>query len=1038
MCQKHVARPTASLLDVEGSRRVATTPRETEARSSQATTFSMASTRSSPSPANRKRKATEDTRVDTEDGTEDSTSGDGTHGKKVRWGGSLNEDLEDGNDDESTRAEKICMAASCSGGKMGCCYYDPVKCIIFILEDTQESIHFDTTKMLLEQTSPDVLLTSSNADDQFTDLCRDFADTTDGLFQIRPHKDFNPRKGLNRMLTLGFLSDLQDDDLGQEPVDSDSLSEARNAYEFMTRRKNDQGDPSLKRWNASVRMSNFASLDNAPLCVRTLRRKIASFIDNKGCIPQIGSMGALLDHLARVRAVGELEDYGVGGLDIRGIEALALDEVMQINADPLASLQIFENESHASIHSDKTKEGLSLFGILNNTRTALGRSLMRTWLLRPSLRIPVIAARHDAVACFTNGDNLIAARAMHNHLKGIKNVPKILSAMKSGKAGIIEWQGLFAFHTAMIRDALTELNMGHGVEIVQKLVAALDISSFKEAGAMVNEVIDWEESGSAGRICVRPHIDEELDNRKHIYHGIDTVLSKVAEDIAETVPPDYATSLNVVYFPQLGFLVCVPMLDEWKSDEGIRVLDGWTFQFSSEAHVYFKSDKMHDLDMHIGDLYPSIVDRELEIIQELQEKILAYEKAMGDACDICAELDCLLSFAEASNAYGYIRPEISEENIINIKAGRHPLQEQVVDTFVPNDTFLVGGAGLGAFPTVHSDDDRESLGGSSLGNSVLVCTGANACGKSVYLKQVAVIQIMAQIGCFVPAESATLGIVQSAFMIDLNQVSLALRNSTSRSLILLDEFGKGTLSTGSYKTMLCALLWHPDFDSDSALALTLPFQRWDSGTINACAADGAGLFCGVLKSLLNRGTNCPKVLATTHFHDVFRPNMLSPRTLPITFVHMEVMFTMEDGEVIMGDDNGDDNGDNDSTSTTERGTRPPRRQVLRGEKITYLYRVALGLSTHSHAARCAELYGIPAEIIERAQYVSQLLSDHDIPQLLDEEMTDNERRELVEAEEIGRRFLAWDLRAQMQPGQPDVKERLAEILGRLDEEIMDE
>ncbi|KAA1469886.1 hypothetical protein DENSPDRAFT_649174 [Dentipellis sp. KUC8613] len=890
--------------------------------------------------------------------------------------------------------EIYAMDSTVVSGKIGCCYYDPVKCIIFVLEDTQESIHFDTTKMLLEQVSPDVLLTSSKADDQFTDICRDFADTVDVFFQIRPHKDFNPRKGLNRMLTLGFLSDLQDDDPGQEAVDSDSLSDARNAYEFMTRRKNDQGDPSLKRWNASVRMSNFASLDNAPLC--------------------IGSMGALLDHLARVRAVGELEDYGVGGLDIRGIEALALDEVMQINADALASLQIFENESHASIHSDKTKEGLSLFGILNNTRTALGRSLMRTWLLRPSLRIPVIAARHDAVACFVNGDNLIAARAMHNHLKGIKNVPRILSAMKSGKAGIIEWQGLvkFAFHTAMIRDALTELNMGHGVEIVQKLVAVLDISSFKEAGAMVNEVIDWEESGSAGRICVRPHIDEELDNRKHIYHGIDTVLSKVAEDIAETVPPDYATSLNVVYFPQLGFLVCVPMLEEWKSDEGIRVLDGWTFQFSSEAHVYFKSEKMHDLDMHIGDLYPSIVDRELEIIQELQEKVLAYEKAMGDACDTCAELDCLLSFAEATNAYGYTRPEMSEENIINIKAGRHPLQEQVVDTFVPNDTFLVGGAGLGAFPTVRSDDSSEDADGSTLGNSVLVCTGANACGKSVYLKQVAVIQIMAQIGCFVPAESATLGIVdkiftrvqtresvskvQSAFMIDLNQVSLALRNSTSRSLILLDEFGKGTLST-----------------------------------------DGAGLFCGVLKSLLNRGTNCPKVLATTHFHDVFRPDMLSPRTLPITFVHMEVMFTMEDGEVIMGDEDIDDYDDEDSTNATERGARTPRRQVLRGEKITYLYRVALGLSTHSHAARCAELYGIPAEIIERAQYVTQLLSDHDIPKLLDEEMTEDERRELAEAEEIGRRFLAWDLEAQMQPGQPDVKEKLAEILGRIDEEIMD-
>lgn len=153
-------------------------------------------------------------------------------------------------------------------------------------------------------------------------------------------------------------------------------------------------------------------------------------------------MGALLDHIVRMRAVGDLEDQGVSGLEIRGIEYLKLQDVMQINSDALYSLQVFDSESHASIHSDKTKEGLSLFGILNNTRTTLGKVLMREWLLRPSTSIPTISARHDAVACFIRPDNISAANSMQVHLKGIKNVPKILATMRTGKAQIPDWQGL--------------------------------------------------------------------------------------------------------------------------------------------------------------------------------------------------------------------------------------------------------------------------------------------------------------------------------------------------------------------------------------------------------------------------------------------------------------------------------------------------------------------------------------------------------------------------------------------------------------------
>ena len=176
---------------------------------------------------------------------------------------------------------------------------------------------------------------------------------------------------------------------------------------------------------------------------------------------------------------------------------------------------------------------------------------------------------------------------------------------------------------------------------------------------------------------------------------------------------------------------------------------------------------MLDMDLHIGDLHSAIVgeysflshillkvnslyiDREIEIVQVLQEKVLVHDKAMGNACDVCAELDCLISFASASRSYDFKRPLLTEENVIDIKQGRwastnparhhdrlehidrHPLQELVVDTFVPNDAFMLGGAGIGVdVEEEPADDSSNSDERPHVKNSIIVCTGANACGKA--------------------------------------------------------------------------------------------------------------------------------------------------------------------------------------------------------------------------------------------------------------------------------------------------------------------
>ncbi|KAG8707921.1 MutS protein msh5 [Ceratobasidium sp. 395] len=314
--------------------------------------------------------------------------------------------------------------------------------------------------------------------------------------------------------------------------------------------------------------------------------------------------------------------------------------------------------------------------------------------------------------------------------------------------------------------------------------------------------------------------------------------------------------------------------------------------------------------------------------------------------------------------HDWVKPEMTEDNVLEIQGGHHPLQALQVPTFVPNDTHIAGGRGIGIEPENGEDGAR----------SVVIVTGANACGKSVYLKQNALIPFMAQIGCFVPAQSARLGVVdkiftrvqtqegvsklQSSFMIDLAQVSLALRNSTARSLIVMDEFGKGSLST-----------------------------------------DGAGLFAGVISHLLKRGAECPKVLASTHFHELFTRGLIPP-SFPISYAYMNVLLT-ENHNVEGG-----------GLSQTE---------------VTYLYKVTPGLCLESYAAECARSYGLRPDIVERARFVSDILKRDEIGLLLDEDMTEEEAKELEVCAEVCQRFVRWKMSVQ---DEVKVKDRLDAVLGR--------
>jgi|TARA_R110002003_G_scaffold28_28_gene1756 DNA mismatch repair protein MSH5 len=356
--------------------------------------------------------------------------------------------------------------------------------------------------------------------------------------------------------------------------------------------------------------------------------------------------------------------------------------------------------------------------------------------------------------------------------------------------------------------------------------------------------VDLEKSAEEQRTVILPGVDEELDRLKRTLDGLDSLLNQVAAKLSEKMPSDLRASLNVIYFPQIGFLVTVPIDPE----TGDAVYSGnfdnpWEQMFTTEVQVYFKTSEMREMDDHFGDVYGIISDHEIEISHELAQYVLQYEALLTACSDICGELDSLLALAQGAKIYNLCRPQVTLDNILRIKGGRHILQELTVSSFVPNDTLLMGGTGDVASSQAYAraSSPSQHTGVNSDAPSMLVLTGPNYSGKSVYLKQVALIVFMAHIGSFVPAQSAQIGLtdkilsrvttretvsrVQSAFMLDLQQISLALSLATRRSLLIIDEFGKGTE-----------------------------------------ASDGAGLACAVMDHLLGLGSERPKVIGATHFH----------------------------------------------------------------------------------------------------------------------------------------------------------------------------
>ncbi|XP_036861009.1 mutS protein homolog 5 isoform X7 [Manis javanica] len=560
------------------------------------------------------------------------------------------------------------------------------------------------------------------------------------------------------------------------------------------------------------------------------------------CLLTVRALGGLLKFLGRRRIGIELEDHNVS-VPILGFKKFVLTHLVSIDQDTYSVLQIFKSESHPSVYkvASGLKEGLSLFGILNKCRCKWGEKLLRLWFTRPTRDLEELNSRLDVVQFFLLPQNLDIAQMLHRLLSHIKNVPLILKRMKLSHTKVSDWQVLYktVYSALGLRDACRSLPQS--IQLFRDIAQEFS-NDLHHIASLIGKVVDFEGSLAENRFTVLPNIDPEIDEKKRRLMGLPSFLTEVArkelENLDSRIP-----SCSVIYIPLIGFLLSIPRLPSMVEASDFEI-EGLDFMFLSEEKLHYRSARTKELDALLGDLHCDIRDQETLLMYQLQCQVLARATVLTQVLDLASRLDVLLALASAARDYGYSRPHYTPQLLgVRIQNGRHPLMELCAQTFVPN--------------SAERGDDK---------GRVKVITGPNSSGKSIYLKQVGLITFMALVGSFVPAEEAEIGAVDaiftrihscesvslglSTFTIDLNQVAKAVNNATEQSLVLIDEFGKGTNTV-----------------------------------------DGLALLAAVLRHWLALGPTCPHIFVATNFLSLVQLQLL-PQGPLVQYLTME---TCEDG-----------------------------------------------------------------------------------------------------------------------------------------------
>ncbi|MEW9124656.1 MAG: DNA mismatch repair protein MutS [Thermotaleaceae bacterium] len=421
---------------------------------------------------------------------------------------------------------------------------------------------------------------------------------------------------------------------------------------------------------------------------------------------------------------------------------------------------------------DGSRKG-SLLWIMDKTSTSMGARLLKQWVEEPLKDVYNIQQRLDAVEELKT--NLIVREDLKEYMKNIYDLERLVGRISYGNANPRDliWLKSSLCFIPNIKKYLESFSS----KLLEKVNETMD--THEEVielirGAIVDEPpVSIKEGG-----IIKDSFNTEIRSlREAITNGKTWIANIEREERQKTG----IKSLKIGYNKVFGYYIEVT-----KTNLNLVPSDYIRKQTLANAERYITAD-LKEIESKILGAEERINDLEYQIFIEIREKISMYTQVIQKTAKSIATLDVLLSFADISDKQNYAKPTIHKESLIHIKKGRHPVVEKMIPTnmFVPNDTLL---------------DCSE--------NRFTILTGPNMAGKSTYMRQVALIVLMAQIGCFVPVEEATIGITdriftrvgasddlaqgQSTFMVEMSELANIINSATANSLIILDEIGRGT------------------------------------------------------------------------------------------------------------------------------------------------------------------------------------------------------------------------------------------------------
>ena len=470
--------------------------------------------------------------------------------------------------------------------------------------------------------------------------------------------------------------------------------------------------------------------------------------------------------IAASMIVGYAEKNRLSLAHVDSLATYSVDGFMSLDFATRRSLELSQN-----MYDGGRK--FTLLSVLDETVTSMGARLIRRWIEQPLLDIRTIQARQTSVERFFT--QAIVRGDLRDGLKQLSDLERLVSRVATGLAGPRDLAALRNSLLALpkLADPLRKVGLGRIQELREQISDHAEIAILLDRGLVAEPPHSIRDGG-----IIRENYDLELDKLRDLSKNGKSFIADLEQ--AEKKKTGI-TSLKVGYNAVFGYFLEVPKAHSEKvPPDYIRK------QTTANAERYITAE-LKDHESLVLSAQDKATALESDLFNRLRLRVAEHTKSLLQTARALAEIDTLSALAEAASKRGYVKPEVVEEDVLEISAGRHAVVEASTSGFVPNDTAL----GIGKAPV-----------------RTVILTGPNMAGKSTYLRQNALIVLMSQIGSFVPAESVRMGLCdrifarigakdelalgQSTFMVEMVESANILNHAQERSLVILDEVGRGT------------------------------------------------------------------------------------------------------------------------------------------------------------------------------------------------------------------------------------------------------